>query len=82
MIKVEPEVYLIASPKLNYTEIALYLQNVHGEKWLERFDQGSNYAQYSYAQDEIEFAGRLCYRSWDPVLIQTLKRFVQTKMST
>jgi len=58
---VQPRVYLIARPSIDYGEIRRFLADVGGEAWLARTDtSGSN-----DAQNLVEFAGRLCYRSWD-----------------
>lgn len=62
---VEPEVYLIARPELDYAALAEYLCVVGGERWLERLDRGE---LDNEPQALAEFAGRLCYRSWEPGL--------------
>jgi len=59
----EPRVYLIARPGIDYGGMAAYLREVGGERWLEKLDTGK-----LEAQDLAEFAGRLCYRSWEPGL--------------
>ncbi len=64
MKSVEPEVYLVARPDLDYDEVGRYLREVGGERWLERLDRGD----LDDAQNLAEFAGRLCYRSWQPGL--------------
>ncbi|MEU7837043.1 MULTISPECIES: FAD-dependent thymidylate synthase [unclassified Nonomuraea] len=63
MRTVEPEVFLVARPELDYDELARYLGEVGGESWLERLDRGD-----LDAQNLAEFAGRLCYRSFEPGL--------------
>ncbi|MBB6346866.1 FAD-dependent thymidylate synthase [Nonomuraea muscovyensis] len=63
MRTVEPEVFLVARPQLDYDELARYLHEVGGESWLERLDRGD-----LDAQNLAEFAGRLCYRSFEPGL--------------
>ena len=60
---VEPEVYLVARPAVDYDELARYLHQVGGDRWLERLDRGE-----LDAQNLTEFAGRLCYRSFEPGL--------------
>lgn len=70
MRHVEPEVRLIGRPSLDYEEIASYLRDVGGENWLERLDQGN----LNDAQNLAEFAGRICYRSWEPGLNPNVKR--------
>lgn len=64
MRAVEPQVFLIARPDLDYDAVAAYLSDVGGESWLERLDKG----ELNDAQNLAEFAGRLCYRSWLPGL--------------
>ncbi|TYB47665.1 FAD-dependent thymidylate synthase [Microbispora tritici] len=63
MRSVEPEVFLVAKPSVDYDELARYLREVGGESWLERLERGD-----FDAQDLAEFAGRLCYRSFEPGL--------------
>lgn len=48
---VEPEVFLVARPSVDYDELAGYLHEVGGESWLERLDRD----QLS-PQDLAEFA--------------------------
>ncbi len=64
MRSVEPQVILISRPDLDYDAVAAYLRQVGGEAWLERLDRGD----LNDAQNLAEFAGRLCYRSWEPGL--------------
>ena len=71
MRSVEPEVFLVARPRLDYDQIAAYLREVGGESWLERLDRGDI---TSDAQNLAEFAGRLCYRSWEPGLNPNVSR--------
>ncbi|MFC4007101.1 FAD-dependent thymidylate synthase [Nonomuraea purpurea] len=63
MRTVEPEVFIVSRPALDYDELARYLSEVGGESWLERLDRGD-----LDAQNLAEFAGRLCYRSFEPGL--------------
>ncbi len=64
MRSVEPQVILISRPDLDYDAVADYLREVGGAAWLERLDRG----ELNDAQNLAEFAGRLCYRSWEPGL--------------
>lgn len=75
---VEPEVLLVARPKLDYGEIAAYLREVGGEAWLERLDRGD---LDNDAQNLAEFAGRYCYRSWEPGLNPNVTR-IRTDQDT
>ncbi|MFG2074104.1 thymidylate synthase (FAD) [Nonomuraea maritima] len=69
MRTVEPEVFIVARPALDYDELARYLREVGGESWLERLDRGD-----LDAQNLAEFAGRLCYRSFEPGLNPNVTR--------
>jgi thymidylate synthase ThyX len=74
MRSVEPEVFLVARPKVDYEAMAAYLREVGGERWLERIDRGQ-----LEAQDLAEFAGKMCYRSWEPGLnpnVRTLRHTI------
>lgn len=70
MHAVTPEVRLIGRPALDYQQIADYLKAVGGERWLERLDRG----ELDDAQNLAEFAGRICYRSWEPGLNPNVTR--------
>ncbi|HZB33911.1 MAG TPA: FAD-dependent thymidylate synthase [Streptosporangiaceae bacterium] len=74
MKSVEPEVFLVARPALDHDEVARYLRDVGGESWLERLDRGDLDAELSDPQALAEFAGRLCYRSWEPGLNPNVRR--------
>jgi thymidylate synthase (FAD) len=64
MRSVQPEVFLVARPEIDYTSLAGYLQQVGGEGWLQRLDRGD----LDDAQNLAEFAGKICYRAWEPGL--------------
>lgn len=66
----EPGVRLVAYPTVDYDEIAQYLREVGGESWLERIDQSGDFDPENLA----EFAGRICYRSWEPGLNKNVTR--------
>src|ERR687895_34587 len=74
MKSVEPEVFFVARPALDHDEVARYLRDVGGESWLERLDRGDLDAELSDPQNLAEFAGRLCYRSWEPGLNPNVSR--------
>ena len=65
MKSVQPEVFLVARPEIDYDQMAAYLSEVGGEKWLEKLDRGD---LDNDALNLAEFGGRLCYRSWEPGL--------------
>lgn len=71
MKSVHPEVFLIARPQLDYDAVAAYLRDVGGESWLERLDRGQ---LDNDSLNLAEFAGRLCYRSWEPGLNPNVTR--------
>jgi thymidylate synthase (FAD) len=66
---VEPQVFVITRPGLDLDVMADYLLAVGGESWFERIapllvPEGT----VSEGEGLVEFAGRLCYRSWEPGL--------------
>ena len=71
MRSVEPEVFLVARPKVDYDAMADYLREVGGERWLERIDRDQ---LGNDAQDLAEFAGKMCYRSWEPGLNPNVRK--------
>jgi thymidylate synthase (FAD) len=78
MKQVEPEVFLVARPQVDYDGVAAYLQAVGGQRWLERLDrdqldEGADSPRID-AQNLAEFAGKMCYRSWEPGLNPNVKR--------
>jgi thymidylate synthase ThyX len=64
MKSVQPEVFLVARPEIDYDQLAAYLHEVGGDKWLEKLDRGD----LDDTQNLVEFAGKLCYRAWEPGL--------------
>lgn len=67
---VEPRVSLIARPSIDWTRIDEYLTRVGGTAWSDRmlednFDPNTGEPGTKDAQAIVEFAGRMCYRSWD-----------------
>jgi len=76
MRSVEPEVFLVAQPAIDYDQLAAYLREVGGEQWLERLDRGdlADGGQASDAQNLAEFAGKMCYRAWEPGLNPNVRR--------
>jgi thymidylate synthase (FAD) len=72
---VEPEVFLIARPTLDIDRIDEYLQRVGGQAWLERVEPLWQWGgPASEGEALVEFAGRLCYRSWEPGLNKNVTR--------
>jgi thymidylate synthase (FAD) len=76
MRSVEPEVFLVAQPAIDYDQLAAYLREVGGEQWLERLDRGelASGEKASDAENLAEFAGKMCYRAWEPGLNPNVRR--------
>jgi thymidylate synthase ThyX len=71
MRSVQPEVFLVARPAIDYDQVAAYLREVGGEGWLERLDRGE---LASDAENLAEFAGKMCYRAWEPGLNPNVRK--------
>src|SRR5690349_8256757 len=70
MRETAPQVFLIARPALDPDGLRGYLEAVGGTSWLDRREaEGAN-----DAQTLVEFAGRACYRSWEPGLNPNVTR--------
>lgn len=72
MRETTPEVHLICRPAIDLDAMRAYLDSVGGASWLDA-RQGSDQSN-SEAELLIEFAGRLCYRSWEPGLNPNVRR--------
>ncbi len=70
MKSVQPEVFLVARPQIDYDALAAYLRQVGGESWLAKLDRG----EFDDAQNLAEFAGKICYRAWEPGLNPNIVR--------
>ena len=68
-----PEVFLIARPSVDLEGMRGYLESVGGESWLE-LRTGGEAGPPNPAEQLIEFAGRVCYRSWEPGLNPNVSR--------
>ena len=68
-----PEIFLIARPAVDLAGIRGYLEAVGGEGWLERRLADSE-GQPNPGELLVEFAGRTCYRSWEPGLNPNVTR--------
>lgn len=69
----EPSVHLIARPSLNVEGLRDYLDRVGGTSWLERRLEEAGGAPNA-GELVVEFAGRACYRSWEPGLNPNVTR--------
>ncbi len=68
MHETTPSVFLIARPSIDVEGMGAYLRDVGGQSWLERrLSEGGEGGLNSGAL-LVEFAGRACYRSWEPGL--------------
>jgi thymidylate synthase (FAD) len=66
-----PTVHLLARPSLDVDGMRAYLESVGGASWLDgRLSEGEPNA----AELLVEFAGRACYRSWEPGLNPNVTR--------
>jgi thymidylate synthase (FAD) len=63
MRETRPTVFLVARPAIDVGGMRGYLQSVGGESWLDRRLDG--YDGAPAAETLVEFAGRVCYRSWE-----------------
>ncbi len=66
MHETTPSVFLIARPSLDVEGMAAYLRDVGGESWLRGRLDGAD--PPNGGELLVEFAGRACYRSWEPGL--------------
>lgn len=68
MRSVTPSVHLIGRPAMDPEAIIEYLGAVDGLDWWDRIDPLIKQDSMSDGEGLVEFAGRLCYRSWAPGL--------------
>jgi thymidylate synthase (FAD) len=68
-----PRVHLLARPALDLEGMRAYLHDVGGASWLEGRLQEAG-AERCDAELLVEFAGRACYRSWEPGLNPNVTR--------
>ena len=66
---VTPKVWLISMPSIDFDAMREYLEDVGGESWLDRVEGTMEPADLL-----AEFAGRSCYRSWEPGLNPNVTR--------
>jgi thymidylate synthase (FAD) len=67
-----PSVFLIARPSVDLEGLTAYLSDVGGESWIAMRTQED--AQPNPGELLVEFAGRACYRSWEPGLNPNVTR--------
>jgi thymidylate synthase (FAD) len=80
-----PDIFLIARPAIVIDGMRGYLQDVGGESWLQRrlskpqspkpqSPEPQSPVDLNAAELLVEFAGRACYRSWEPGLNANVAR--------
>jgi thymidylate synthase (FAD) len=75
MRETSPKVFLLARPTVDVAGMRAYLDDVGGTSWLDRrIAEGGGGAPSSAAELLVEFAGRACYRSWEPGLNPNVTR--------
>lgn len=67
-----PSVFLIARPSVDVSGMAAYLESVGGGSWLELRTEDAE--SMNGGELLAEFAGRICYRSWEPGLNANVTR--------
>ena len=67
MYETTPTVHLLARPSIDLDGMRAYLTDVGGAGWLERRLEEAEGAPNA-GELLVEFAGRACYRSWEPGL--------------
>jgi thymidylate synthase (FAD) len=73
MHETQPGVHLIARPSLDLDGMRAYLESVGGAGWLDG-RLGESDGAPNPAETLVEFAGRACYRSWEPGLNPNVTR--------
>jgi thymidylate synthase (FAD) len=69
MHETKPSVHLVARPSLDLAGMRAYLEDVGGASWLDsRLEEAGGEEGPNPAELLVEFAGRACYRSWEPGL--------------
>ena len=67
MHETTPSVHLLARPAVDLEGMRAYLEQVGGASWLDRrLAEGEE--SLNPGELLVEFAGRACYRSWEPGL--------------
>src|SRR3954447_2678085 len=69
-----PQVFLIARPAVDFAGMRGYLESVGGESWLDLRSDASSEGAPNAGEALVEFAGRACYRSWEPGLNPNVTR--------
>ncbi len=70
MRETKPVVYLLSRPTVDVEAMRAYLSEIGGASWLDQRERSAG----SDAELLLEFAGRLCYRSWEPGLNPNVRK--------
>jgi thymidylate synthase (FAD) len=70
----EPSVFLVARPSVDLSGMRAYLDEVGGGSWLAMREQEAEQNPVAGGELLAEFAGRICYRSWEPGLNANVTR--------
>jgi thymidylate synthase (FAD) len=73
MHETTPSIFLIARPAVDLAAMRTYLEEVGGQSWLDRRLQETE-GNPNQGELLVEFAGRACYRSWEPGLNPNVSR--------
>jgi thymidylate synthase (FAD) len=74
MRETQPSVFLVARPSVDIEGMRRYLDEVGGASWLDRRLGEANGQPLDAGELIVEFAGRVCYRSWEPGLNPNVTR--------
>jgi thymidylate synthase (FAD) len=72
MRETTPSVFLIARPSVDFAGMRAYLEDVGGASWLDMREAEPD--PVNQGELVAEFAGRMCYRSWEPGLNANVTR--------
>ncbi|MGA7172641.1 MAG: FAD-dependent thymidylate synthase [Candidatus Dormiibacterota bacterium] len=73
MHETTPSIFLIARPAVDLVAMGAYLEEVGGQSWLDRRLEETA-GNPNQGELLVEFAGRACYRSWEPGLNPNVSR--------
>jgi thymidylate synthase (FAD) len=69
-----PSVFLLSRPSVDLDGMRAYLESVGGASWLELREAEAKESAVPDGELLAEFAGRMCYRSWEPGLNANVTR--------
>jgi thymidylate synthase (FAD) len=68
MKSVEPKVYLISTPTIDWPGLSSYLESIGGDEW------ANSNSKTTAGEMLVEVGGRICYKSWLPGLNKNVTR--------